>query len=182
MNKKIYLFIIFFLISGCSLNKNSEFWTSSKKIVLEKGFDEVLKDKDVIKKEFNSNIKLKLEKVFNVNSNESLLLNNPGRSNFDSELKKISKYKFSKIGNFYQYEPEILFYEKRVTFFENKGTILQFDKNSKLIWKKNYYTKSEKKLNPILQFANNDKYIVLQIIFQNLSLRFQIRKFNLVKK
>ena len=161
MNKKIYLFIIFFLISGCSLNKNSEFWTSSKKIVLEKGFDEVLKDKDVIKKEFNSNIKLKLEKVFNVNSNKSLLLNNPGRSNFDSKLKKISKYKFSKIGNFHQYEPEILFYENRVTFFENKGTILQFDKNSKLIWKKNYYTKTEKKLNPILQFANNNKYVVI---------------------
>ena len=161
MNKKIYLFIIFFLISGCSLNKNSEFWTSSKKIVLEKGFDEVLKDKDVIKKEFNSNIKLKLKKVFNVNSNKSLLLNNPGRSNFDSELKKISKYKFSKINNYHQYEPEILFNENRVIFFENKGTILQFDENSKLIWKKNYYTKTEKKLNPILQFANNDKYMVI---------------------
>ena len=58
MNKKIYLFIILFLISGCSLNENSEFWTLSKKIVIEKGFDEVLKDKEVIKKEFNSNIKL----------------------------------------------------------------------------------------------------------------------------
>ncbi len=161
MNKKIYLFIIFFLISGCSLNKNSEFWTSSKKIVLERGFDEVLKDESVIKKEFNSNIKLKLEKIFNDNSYESLLLNNPGRSNFDSELKKISKYKFSKIKNYHQYEPEILFNKNRVIFFENKGTILQFDENSKLIWKKNYYTKTEKKLNPILQFANNDKYMVI---------------------
>ncbi len=161
MNKKIYLFIIFFLISGCSLNKDSEFWTSSKKIVLEIGFDEVLKDKEVIKKEFNSNIKLKLEKVFNKNLDESLLLNNYGRLNFDSELKKISKYRFSKIDNFHQYEPEILFYKNRVTFFENKGTILQFDENSKLIWKKNYYTKAEKKLNPILQFANNDKYIAI---------------------
>ena len=161
MNKKIYLFIILFLISGCSLNENSEFWTLSKKIVIEKGFDEVLKDKEVIKKEFNSNIKLELEKVFNTNLNESQLLNNYGRSNFDSELKKVSKYKFSKIDNFHQYEPEVLFYENRIIFFENKGTILQFDKNSKLIWKKNYYTKSEKKLNPILQFANNDKYIVV---------------------
>ena len=31
-------------------------------------------------------------------------------------------------------------------FFDNKGSILKFDENSKLIWKKNYYTKSEKKL------------------------------------
>ena len=66
-------------------------------------------------------------------------------------------------------------------FFENKGTILQFDKNSKLIWKK-IIILNRKKLNPILQFANNENISLLQIILQNLSLRFKIRKFNLVKK
>ena len=138
MNKKIYLFIIFFLISGCSLNKDSEFWTSSKKIVLEIGFDEVLKDKEVIKKEFNSNIKLKLEKVFNKNLDESLLLNNYGRLNFDSELKKVSKYKFSKIDNFHQYEPEVLFYENRIIFLKIKELYCNLIK-FKLIWKKLLY-------------------------------------------
>ena len=29
-----------------------------------------------------------------------------------------------------------------------------------MIWKKNYYSKSEKKLKPILQFANNGKYLI----------------------
>ena len=48
-----------------------------------------------------------------------------------------------------------------IIFFDNKGSILKFDKNSKLIWKKNYYTKSEKKLKPILQFANDDNTVIV---------------------
>ena len=38
---------------------------------------------------------------------------------------------------------------------------MKFDENSKLIWKKNYYTKSEKKLKPILQIANDQKNIIV---------------------
>ena len=34
---------------------------------------------------------------------------------------------------------------KDIIFFDNNGSILKFDKKSKLIWKKNYYSKSEKK-------------------------------------
>ena len=30
-----------------------------------------------------------------------------------------------------------------------------------MIWKKNYYSKSEKKLNPILQLVNNDQYLIV---------------------
>ena len=89
------------------------------------------------------------------------LTNNDGRVSFDGSLKKISKYKFSKIENFYQAEPVVSFYGENVIFFDDKGTILQFDKKSKLIWKKNYYTKSEKKLNPILQFANNNQFLIV---------------------
>ena len=46
-------------------------------------------------------------------------------------------------------------------FFDNKGYILKFDDKSKLVWKKNYYSKSEKKLKPILQFANNGKTLIV---------------------
>ena len=38
---------------------------------------------------------------------------------------------------------------------------MKFDDNSELIWKKNYYTKQEKKLNPILSFANNKKTLIV---------------------
>jgi outer membrane protein assembly factor BamB len=87
------------------------------------------------------------------------LTTNDGLSNFNGSLKKSSKYKFSKIKNFYQFEPEVSFNGNNIIFFDNKGSILQFDNRSKLLWKKNYYSKKEKKLNPILQFANDNKYL-----------------------
>ena len=74
--------------------------------------------------------------------------NNDGRLNYDGLLKKSSRYKFSKIKNFYKFEPTIPFNNKNIIFFDNNGSILQFDDQSKLIWKKNYYSKSEKKLKP----------------------------------
>ena len=68
---------------------------------------------------------------------------------------------FSKIDNFSQYEPEISFFKNNLIFFDKRGSILQFNDKSKMIWKKNYYSKSEKKLKPILQFVNNDKYLIV---------------------
>ena len=50
---------------------------------------------------------------------------------------------------------------KNIIFFDNKGSILNFDNSSKLIWKKNYYSKSEKKLFPILQFVNNGEFLIV---------------------
>ena len=46
-------------------------------------------------------------------------------------------------------------------FFDNKGSIIKFDNSSKLIWKKNFYTKSEKKINPILFFGSNKDTLVV---------------------
>ena len=42
-----------------------------------------------------------------------------------------------------------------------KFSIIKFDNNSKLIWKKNYYSKSEKKLNPILFMASYKDTIIV---------------------
>ena len=44
--------------------------------------------------------------------------------------------------------------KKNLYFFDNKGSIIKFNKNSKLQWKKNYYSKSDKKNNPILFLAS----------------------------
>ncbi len=161
MNRILYLFLLLIFITGCSLNKNSKFWTSSKKIKLEKGFKEVLQIDENINKELNPNFKIKLNKNLNTLSRSKNLYNNEGRLNFDGNLEKSSRYKFSKIQSFHEYEPQISFYKDNLVFFDNKGSILKFNKNSKLIWKKNYYSKSEKKQNPILQFANNNKYLIV---------------------
>jgi len=165
VNKILFLFVLIFL-TGCSLNKNSKFWSTSetlnedtKNINISKS-EEILKKSSVYEKEFNQNLKIKVEGNFNTNKQIDYLTNNNGRVNFNGKLETLSRYKFSKIKNFYQYEPEIVFHNKSLIFFDNKGNILKFNEDSKLEWKKNYYSKAEKKLKPILQFSNNEKYLI----------------------
>ena len=162
MNKFINLLLITIFLSGCSFNKSSKFWTSDTLEELEKKkFEKIFADEKALSQEFNINVNLNLGSNFTEASLINKLTNNDGRVNFDGLLKKSSKYKFSKIKNFYQFEPTISFNKNNIIFFDNKGTILQFDERSKLIWKKNYYSKTEKKLNPILQFANDGKSLVV---------------------
>ena len=162
MSKIFQLLLIIIFFSGCSLNKNSKFWTSETiKEIQEQKFEKIFDDTDALSQELNTNINLNLSKSFTKNKLSEKFTNNDGRVNFDGSLKKSLKYKFSKIENFYQFEPIIAFNKNNVIFFDDKGTVLQFNNRSKLIWKKNYYTKSEKKSNPILQFANNDKFLIV---------------------
>ena len=160
MTKLLHLLIIFILISGCSFNKNSKFWTSKTELEIEKDekFKEIfIKDK-VNKKELNPNLKFNLDLTQKKYINE---LTNVEKYNFNIKLEKSSKFRFSKIKNFHKYDPGLSFYDNNLVFFDNKGTVLQFDNQSKLIWKKNYYSKNEKKLNPILQFANNKEFLIV---------------------
>ena len=163
MNKILFFFIISLITYSCSFNKNSKFWSNSESIVSEKigNYKEIFPTEEALQKEFNSNLQIKFD--INPVNNTSInnYLNNNGRLNFDGNLKKSSRYKFSKIENFNQYQPEIAFFKNNLFFFDNKGSILKFDENSKLIWKKNFYSKSEKKLQPILQFVNNNKYLIV---------------------
>ena len=172
MNKIFQLLLIIIFFSGCSLNKNSKFWTAETiKKIEEQKFEKIFDDPVALSQELNTNINLNLSKSFSKNNLSKKFTNNDGRVNFDGSLNKSLKYKFSKIENFYQFEPELSFYKGNIIFFDDKGTVLQFDGRSKLIWKKNHYTKSEKKSNPILQFANNDKFL---IIADNLSKYFML--------
>ena len=160
--RTIIVLAIFFLLSGCSLNKNSSFWTSDALEELEeKKFQKIFTDEKALSQELNTNISLNLGSSLTKTILPNNLNNNDGKVNFDGLLKKSSKYKFSKIENFYQFEPVISFNKNNIIFFDNKGTILKFNERSKLIWKKNYYSKSEKKLNPILQFANDSRFLLV---------------------
>ncbi len=163
MNKIIYLFIFLIFITGCSFNKNSKFWTSTKNIIEEKkpNSKEIFSKEETLNSEFNSNLKIKFSNNNNNNVSYEAKLNNYGKKNFDDDLKKSSRYKFSKIKDFHKLEPTISFHQDKLIFFDNKGSILKFDDKSNLIWKKNYYLKSEKKLKPILQFANNGKFLIV---------------------
>ena len=163
MNKIICFIIYFIFITSCSFNQNSKFWSASQNISEETdlNFKKIFTEEEFLGKELNSNLIIKLDS--NINSNLTIrnYFNNDGRLGYDGELKKSSRYKFSKIKNFYQYEPTISFNKNNLIFFDNKGSIIQFNNKSKLIWKKNYYSKSEKKLKPIMQFANNGKFLIV---------------------
>ena len=163
MNNIILIIVCTIFIAGCSLNKNSKFWTASKNIPEEKNqnYKEILIEEDVLVKELNPDLSINLGNIINNSAKIRNYFNNDGRLNYDGELKKSSRYKFSKIKNFYQFEPTISFNNKNLIFFDNKGSILQFNPESKLIWKKNFYSKSEKKLKPILQFANNKSILIV---------------------
>ena len=162
MGKILGLFLIFLLILNCSLDKKSGFWTQKEKIQVEKNLiiKELFEKESALNNEFNANVKIQLKskpQSNNFNNN----LNNSGRVNFNGKLENKSKFKFSNIDNFDQFEPEIIFHENNIIFFDNKGSLLKFDNSSKLIWKNNFYHKSEKKLNPKLFFGAYKETLII---------------------
>tara|TARA_B100000780_G_scaffold275478_1_gene242124 strand:+ start:628 stop:1941 length:1314 start_codon:yes stop_codon:yes gene_type:complete len=166
VNNSLRIILIFIFLGSCSLHKDSKFW-SKRSIIKEKKENvvEILKkNKNInknVNKEFNPNLKISLYSKLIDKSFLNNFDNNNGRISFDGKLKSISKYRYSKIKNFYQYDPKISFYNNDIIFFDNKGTILRFNNDSDLIWKKNNYSKSEKKNNPILFFQNNKKTLIV---------------------
>ena len=112
-----------------------------------------LKIKVALENEFNPGLKIHLKAKPINNSFINNFDNNNGRINYNGNLKSVSRFKFSKIDNFDQFEPEIIFSNNNVIFFDTKGSILKFDNSSKLIWKKNYYSKIEKKIKAIIIFC-----------------------------
>ncbi len=163
MSKLLGIILFFVFINNCSLDKKSGIWTETKKIEEEKQriLKVLFKQEKALDTEFNPNLKINLSAKLIKNSFINNFDNNNGRINYNGNLKNISRFRFSKIDNFDQFEPEIVFNNDNLIFFDNKGSILKFDNSSKLIWKKNYYLKPEKKLNPILFFANNKDTLVV---------------------
>tara|TARA_B100001029_G_scaffold125119_1_gene104326 strand:- start:74 stop:1381 length:1308 start_codon:yes stop_codon:yes gene_type:complete len=164
VNKIFYFLTISLFVLSCSLDTKTNIWTQTENLKSENENieKELFAEKKVYEKEFNPELKIRLKNNFNNKSFINNYLNNNGIVKFDGELKKISKYKFSKISQFNQYQPELLFTNKNnLIFFDDKGTILNFGINKRLIWKKNIYSKNEKKQNPILYFDSNDKIIIV---------------------
>ena len=161
MNKFLKILLIFIFITSCSLQQNSNFWTKKKiKVEKQENVAEIIKEEKKLNSEFNKNLRINL---FSKVRNNSFLdnSNNDGRINFNGDLKSLSKYKFSKIKNFYQYDPKLSIYNDDIIFFDSKGSIFRFDNNTNLVWKNNNYIKSEIKQNLILFFTNKKKKLVV---------------------
>jgi outer membrane protein assembly factor BamB len=162
VNNILKILFIFIFFTSCSFNKNSKFW-SNEKIAEEinDNSEKIIQKQKSLDLEFNPNLKISLYSKTIKNSFINNYDNNNGRVDFPGTLENKSKFRYSKIDRFFEYNPEINFEGKNIIFFDNKGSILKFDENSKLIWKKNYYSKSEKKQNPILFFSNNGNKLIV---------------------
>ena len=68
----------------------------------------------ITKKEFNPNLKIDTSKKFRSISDD--LSNNLAIKNFNKDIDKISKFKFSKIRDFEYFEPELVFDGKNFVF------------------------------------------------------------------
>ena len=163
VNKLLNFILLFIILTNCSLNHQSKFWSKSK-ILKKENFEqkEIFKEADIYEKEFNSKLKIKINGKVKKNAFINNLTNNNGLVYFDGLLENISKYKFSKISEFYQYQPDLLITQKNtIIFFDDKGTILNFDEKSNLLWKNNVYKKRDRKHKPILYFAGNKDTLIV---------------------
>ena len=154
-----FFFIILIIFSSCSLEKKSFFKdktnTSNKKTELKK-----IKNNEILKEDFNKDLKINLSKIIKNNKFKELK-NNYGREEFDSDLNKFSKYKLKKIKNFSNFEPSLVFDTNGLIFFEKKGTLKKYNYSQELIWKKNFYSKQEKKADILLNIANNVDILII---------------------
>lgn len=157
-----FFLFLFFLIS-CSFNDSSSFWTNEKKLQKDQSkFKILFEEKEKKISEFNKEFIIKLNKSQIKINKLSKFNNNDGYSLFDSNLQKISKYNFSKLRNYELFEPNLILDNQNIIFFNNQGTILKFDENSKKKWETNNYSKDEKRAGPLLSmFLDKNKLIIV---------------------
>jgi outer membrane protein assembly factor BamB len=161
VNRLIILLLSLFLLNNCSLNENSKIWKEKENNLTNKNIEKVFLDKKIITSEFNQELKLELGKV---QSNNKTIdnQNNYGSQSYAGLIKKIGSYKFSKLENINQLNFKPIFLNDGLIFFDKKGSIVRYNNTQKVVWKKNYYSKSEKKLKPQLNFltAGNNLLVV----------------------
>ena len=152
MNRLIILIISLFFINQCSLNENSRIWKDKENnITNQKNVKKVFSEKKITT-QLNQELKLDLTKI---KTNNKIVdnKNNYGFQDYSGSINKIGNYKFSKLENVNQLNFKPIFLDDGLIFFDKKGSIIRYDVKQKVLWKKNYYSKLEKKLKPKLNFV-----------------------------
>ena len=135
------------------MNENSRIWKDKEnKLEAQKNFKKVFEEDKKIESEFNQELKLDLSSII-PNNKISDIKNNYGSQKYDGLTIKSGNYKFSKFADVNQLNFKPIFLDDGLIFFDNKGSIIRFNGNQKVLWKKNHYSKSEKKLRPKLNFV-----------------------------
>jgi len=161
VNKVFVLILIPFFLYSCSLNSNSKIWNKEQnKLEKSKDFKKIDFEEKKEVTELNSSIKINFSNI-ELNENSLNDQNNFGSLKYLGMLEKVGSFKFSKFKDINNLNFKPLFLENGLVFFDKKGSIIRYDENSKIIWKKNYYSKSEKKLSPKLSFYKEKENIYI---------------------
>ena len=153
MTRVIILILSLFLLNHCSFNENSRIWKDKEKnLESKKNIKKVFSEEKKISSEFNQELKLDLTKI---KTNNKIIdnKNNYGSQNYGGLVKKIGSYKFGKFEEINQLNFKPVFLENGLIFFDKKGSIIRYNNNKKVLWKKNHYSKAEKKQKPKLNFV-----------------------------
>ena len=161
MNRLVILLIALFFINNCSLNENSRIWKDKEKdLSNQSNVKKIFAEEKLVVQEFNQGLNLDLSFI---KSNNKFIdnRNNFGSQSYKGVLNKIGNYKFSKLEELNQINFKPLFFSNHIVFFDKKGSIIKYDENQKVIWKKNHYSKAEKKLYPKLNFILHEENILI---------------------
>ena len=179
MNRLAVLILSFFLVNNCSFNENSGIWKDKQKALEDqKNIEKVFLDKELVTSEFNQELEIDLA---NIKTNNKIIdnKNNYGSQNYKGLLNKIGNYKFSKFKDTNQLNFKPIFLKDGLIFFDKKGSIIRYDNTQKVLWKKNYYSKKEKKSKPQLNFLlNGDNLIVADNIAKYYSININSGELN----
>ena len=161
MNKALLSVLILLILNNCSASKKVGFWDKDNKDQKQiENTKTILTKQARLEEEFNSNLYVKISNgKFNQNSLNNQ--NDMGELAYEGVLEKIGKYNFSKFNDFDFINPNPLFYNKNLVFYDNKGTIIFYDENQKILWENNFYNKSEKKIKPRLNFAVKNNILIV---------------------
>ena len=161
MNRIIILILALIFLNQCSFNENSRIWKDKEnKLEAQKNIKKVFLEDKKITTEFNQELKLDLSIIkFNnkITDNE----NNYGSQNYEGVIDKIGNYKFSKFEDINQLNFKPIFLEDGLIFFDKKGSIIRYNDKTKVLWKKNHYSKPEKKLRPKLDFVQDGENLLI---------------------
>jgi len=172
----LYLILLIFL-SNCGLVK--------KDVVEDDPNTKTLFEKPKpIEQELNPTLNIQLSKITNGEPFIGNDTNNSGNINYSTDFEKAFSYKFSGIDQFDFSQPELLFTDtNNIIFFNGKGEIFKLSKDFEEFWNINHYTKKEKKLKPVLYFAQSgNDIIVLDTLSKVYSIKLSTGEINWSKE
>ena len=155
MNKFFLYLILLIFLSNCGLVK--------KDVVEDDPNTKTLFEKPKpIEQELNPTLNIQLSKITNGEPFIGNDTNNSGNINYSTDFENAFSYKFSGIDQFDFSQPELLFTDtNNIIFFNGKGEIFKLSKDFEEFWSINHYTKKEKKLKPVLYFAQSGNDIII---------------------